>query len=92
MLSELRAYEVPPSQYGVFVENILDQFRPLYNRHSRNASDVIKDSKNFYDHIMAEPPPSFPGFESPPPRFKNGVLHMHCDDVKKNIKWKLELT
>lgn len=89
-LHEFREYEVPGSHYRVFAKNVLDQFSPRYRKALRNVSEVIKDSQDFYDDVMMEPPPNFPGFETPPVSFKNGVLHMHSNDSSKDIKWRLE--
>lgn len=90
VLDDLGAYEVPVRHYEVFARNVLDQYNPRYRQASRKATDVIKDSQNFYDEVTGEQPPSFPSFETPPLSFKNGVIHMHTDDLSKDIKWRLE--
>ncbi len=90
VFDDLGAYEVPGNYYEVFAKNVLDQYNPRYRQASRKVTDVIKDSQNFYDEVMGEQPPSFPSFETPPLSFKNGVIHMHTDDLSKGIKWRLE--
>jgi hypothetical protein len=90
VLDDLGAYEVPVRHYEVFAKNVLDQYNPRYRQALRKVINVIKDSQSFYDEIMGEQPPSFPSFETPPLSFKNGVIHMHTDDLSKGIKWRLE--
>ena len=90
VLDDLGAYEVPVKHYEVFAKNVLDQYSPRYRQALRKVTDVIKDSQNFYDEVMGEQPPSFPSFETPPLSFRNGVIHMHTDDLSKGIKWRLE--
>ncbi len=90
VLEELGAYEVPYSRYERFAKDVLDQFKPRYRTASRNMSDIIKDSQDFYDEVMGEQPPGFSNFETPPLSFKNGVIHMHTDDLSHDIKWRLE--
>jgi hypothetical protein len=90
VFDDLGDYEVPFSHYEIFAGNVLEQFNPRYRNASRNASDVIKDSQSFYDDVMGLDPPTFPGFEPPPHRFKNGVIHIHGDDASKDIKWRLD--
>lgn len=90
VLKELRDYEVPTSRFQAFARDVLDQSWPRYRRALRSISDVVKDSQNFYDEVMMCSPPTFPGFDTPPLRFRNGVLHMHCNDTSKGVKWRLD--
>jgi len=90
VLKDFKDYEIPPSNYEVFSSEVLKDFGPMYRTASRNAQDLIKDSKNFYDGAMIHPVPGFSGFETPHKSFRNGVIHMHCDDPDTNLRWKLE--
>jgi hypothetical protein len=89
-LQEFRAYEVFPRDYEIFMDNVLDLLSSGFQKAMRNVRDIVKDSQNFYDETMMSPVPPFPGFDTPPHRFRNGVIHMHCDDDQKQLKWRLE--
>lgn len=90
VLEEFKNYEVPLSRHENYEKETLTVFQARYRIAARNISDVIRDSKNFFDQISAEDPPSFAGFDKPPRAFRNGVIHMNCDDPEKNLKWRLE--
>lgn len=90
VIKELKEYNVPPHHFPVFKDDVRRQFDPLYRKCSRSVKDVIKDSQDFYDTLTGSSPPAFPGFETPNLGFRNGVIHMLCDDPKANIKWRLE--
>jgi hypothetical protein len=90
VLEEFKNYEVPLSRHENYEKETLTVFQARYRIAARNISDVIRDSKNFFDQISAEEPPSFAGFDKPPRAFRNGVIHMNCDDSEKTLKWRLE--
>lgn len=90
VLEEFKNYEVPRSRHTNYEQEVLAVFQARYRNAARNVSDVIRDSKNFFDQISAEEPPSFTGFDKPPRAFRNGVIHMNCDDPEKMLKWRLE--
>jgi len=50
----------------------------------------IPDSQEFYDDVLLQPVPTFPGFETPLSAFRNGVIHIQCDDANHNLKWSLQ--
>ena len=89
VMKELQDYNLPPDAFTTFANSVRDQFEPNYTRALRSVRDVILDSKNFYDKMMAEPVPAFPGFDQPDFSFRNGVVHMHCDDKNGTMKWRL---
>lgn len=90
VIKDLKEYNVPPQHFPVFKDDVRRQFEPLYRKCSRSVKDVIKDSQDFYDTLTGSNPPAFPGFETPNLGFRNGVIHMLCDDPNANIKWRLE--
>lgn len=90
VIKDLRDYNVPPQHFPNFKDDVRGQFEPLYRTRCRSVKDVIKDSQDFYDTITANNPPTFPGFEIPNLSFRNGVIHMLCDDPDTNLKWRLE--
>lgn len=90
VLEEFKNYEVPPSRHTDYEREVIGVFQARYRSAARNASNVINDSKDFFDQIVAEDPPAFAGFDKPPRSFRNGVIHMNCDDPDKNLKWRLE--
>jgi len=90
VIKDLKEYNVPPQHFPVFKDDVRRQFELLYRKCSRSVKDVIKDSQDFYDTLNGSNPPAFPGFETPNLGFRNGVIHMLCDDPNANIKWRLE--
>lgn len=90
VLEEFKNYEVPPSRHTDYAQEVIGVFQARYRSAARNVSNVINDSKDFFDQIVAEDSPSFAGFDKPPRSFRNGVIHMYCDDPDKNLKWRLE--
>ncbi len=74
-----------------YCSDLLEKFQNKYRIACRKCTEnVIKESKIFFDECMFEDSPSFAGYEIPPSKFKNGVLHMEMDDLDKDLKWKLE--
>ena len=90
VLEEFKNYEVPPSRHTNYEQEVIGVFQARYRSAARNVSNVINNSKDFFDQIVAEDSPSFAGFDKPPRSFRNGVIHMNCDDPDKNLKWRLE--
>lgn len=74
-----------------YCSDLLEKFQIKYRMACRNCSEnVIKESKDFFDECMYEDSPSFSGYDIPPSKFKNGVLHMEMDDLDKDLKWKIK--
>lgn len=90
ILNEFKNYDIKPSRYDVYEEEVLKNFTARYRFKARNVSDVIRDSKNFYDEVLLNTQISFTGFTDIPSGFCNGVIHINCDDAEKNMKWRLE--
>ena len=87
---EFREYNAPTDNYKVFADEVLDQIEPIRRIALKSVKDIILDSQTFYDNVMRLPVPTFSGFETPFPSFRNGVIHMHFDDPNKKLKWRLE--
>lgn len=89
VLDELRGYEVPDDAPLRYSKQLLATFEPRYRIALRNVKEVVKDSKNFYDATVAEPPPQLHVFTDTPTAFRNGMLHMLLDDERHRLKWRL---
>jgi hypothetical protein len=89
ILEEFQDYQVSDSKYLDYAQEVIRMYRPLYKIACRKMTDAIRDSKNFFDERMAELPPTFPGFETTPVAFKNGLLHMQQDDPQHQLQWRL---
>jgi hypothetical protein len=90
ILEEFKNYEICDMRYLDYIQEVLSVFHPRYRSASRRVSvDIVKASQCFYDEITSEESPTFPGFDRPPRTFRNGLLHMHMDEPKHNLKWKL---
>jgi hypothetical protein len=90
VLDELRGYEVLDDAPDRYARQLLSTFKPRYRIALRSVKDVVKDSQNFYDEAIAEPPPQLYIFTDTPTAFRNGVLHMLLDDETHKLKWRLE--
>jgi len=90
VFEEFREYKAPTDNYKVFAEEVLDQIEPTRRLALRSVKDIIPDSQSFYDNVMQLTVPTFSGFETPIPSFRNGVIHMHFNDPSKKLKWRLE--
>ena len=91
ILEEFRNYEVSEESYRNDERELLaNVFDPTYAKALRNVSEIIRDSQSFYDDVTASESPEFPPFLGRPSRsFRNGLLHMHMDDAKKKLRWRL---
>jgi hypothetical protein len=87
---EFRTYSVPLTRTVDYTNDVIRIFTQNHRCHSRNCSNVVKDSKNFYDKITTAIPLHFGDFEATPLWFRNGLLHTVLDDESKNLKWRLE--
>lgn len=90
--TEFTNYEIPRRRTLAYSEELLRIFRGRYRVASRGITDVIMDSKNFYDNFLSESPPAFEGFEAPPYAFRNGVIHTHMNDENLALCWKVGQT
>jgi hypothetical protein len=90
---ELSKYAVEKKQYDNYEVELLNFFEPRYRSFSRkaNASNVLDQSKDFYDEVTGSGPQVFNSFYDTPISFRNGMLHNMADDEDKEIKWKLEV-
>jgi hypothetical protein len=88
---EFSSYQVPPRYYDSFEEEVRSNMRVRYRQASRNCdSEIIRNSKNYYDSIMVGDMPSIVIFSSVPRIFYQGVVQMQCDADKHAIHWKLK--
>ena len=87
---EFKEYSVPVTRTEKFTNDIVRKFETKHRLHSRNCSEVVRDSQNFFDEVMLDAPNSFPGFDETPSEFRNGLLHSELDDKNKNLNWRLE--
>lgn len=91
MAHDLSVYQVEPSRLAVYAEEVESNFQHRYRAACRGSgSNLISDSKSFYDERHAEKAPDFPGFENSPSWFRNGLLHIKMNDSKKPHQWKLQ--
>lgn len=86
---EFKKYSVPVTRTEKFTNDIVRKFETTHRLHSRNCSEVVRDSQNFFDKVMLDTPNSFPGFDDTPSEFRNGLLHSELDDENKNLNWRL---
>jgi hypothetical protein len=97
ILEELKGYEISKIHYDNYGKEIHDTYLSKHRTASRNTekSNIIKDSKNFYDSVIGENAPNFRNYNDTPKRFKNGLLHQMADDDsdknKRKITWKLKV-
>lgn len=87
---EFKKYAVPITRTENYIMEIVRRFGTQHRLYSRKCSDIISDSKSFYDEIVLETPLSFEGFDMPPSIFRNGLLHSELNDEEKNLKWRLK--
>jgi len=88
---ELGKYAIDRMHYNGYEQEIIDTYTPAYNIASRNATNSINDSKNFYDSMTGLAAPSFIDFNNTPKFFRNGLLHGMANEEDKNIVWKLKV-
>jgi hypothetical protein len=93
ILEELDKYTVDKSHYDAYEQELIDTYRPNYNRASRNTSEnrCICDAQNFYDLIIGSEPQRFLNFNDTPKSFRNGFLHSLANEEDKEIVWKLRV-
>jgi hypothetical protein len=74
-----------------FQQNLKDLHTPLYRKASRgcNSSNVINNSKDFFDDVMGLQTPNFDLYNDTPLIFKNGMFHILANESEHNIHWKL---
>lgn len=87
---EFQKYLVSTKKTDNYVNEIHRKFNEKYRNRCRNCTEVLKDSKNFYDDIIYEEPLNFEGFKNTSREFRNGILHSELNDEKKDLKWRLE--
>lgn len=91
MARDFSVYQVDPSRLEAYADEVESNFQLRYRAACRECgSNVISDSKSFYDERHAEKAPDFPGFENSPSWFRNGLLHIKMNDSEKPHQWKLE--
>ena len=90
VLEEFKNYEVPVSRTENYNNELAKHFNTRFRYACRNCQDIIRESQNFYDSIMAEEPRVFEGFERPPDAFRNGLIHAQMDDDEKKLRWRLK--
>lgn len=93
ILEELSDYAVTKNQYDDYEDELFNYYEPRYRSFSRKAvaSDVLNQSKDFYDRITGARAQLFTSFIDTPISFRNGMLHNMADDEEQDIKWKLEV-
>ena len=87
---EFKEYSVPVTKTQKYTNDIVRRFETQYRQHSRNCSEVVRDSQNFFDSVMLDAPLNFDGFDATPSEFRNGLLHSELDDENRNLKWRLK--
>lgn len=91
VLEEFRSHSIPPSRMEDFERDVCNMFSLMHRRALRKVSgDIVSASQEFYDDVMLQAPPDFPGFGRPELAFRNGVLHACCDKPTGGLKWRLE--
>ena len=88
---EFKKHSIPPRRIEQFLEDLIRKFNGIYNIHSRNCTNTIKDSKNFYDKITSESSIHLDGFDSTPTYFHNGLLHSELNHKDNELKWRLNI-
>jgi len=86
---EFKAYRTEPEKLRRYSQAVKERLLGRYRIACRKYIDEIQDSKNFYDETVISPAPDFPGFQDSPDWFRNGLLHVHMNDVKANCRWRL---
>ncbi|MGF6761437.1 hypothetical protein P3T24_001750 [Paraburkholderia sp. GAS33] len=91
MTQDFSVYQVERTRLEAYVDEVESNFLHRYRAACRGCgSNLISDSKSFYDERHAEKAPDFPGFENSPSWFRNGLLHIKMNDPKKPHQWKLQ--
>lgn len=89
--NEFKTYSVSKQRTNIYSNEVVKRFNAEYRRASRNCSDVIANSQDFYDARTGEESLQFDGFENRPlSGFRNGVLHMEMNE-DDNLFWRLKV-
>lgn len=92
ILTEFKTSPFLIKKIGEYEEDIQRKHSLLYRRASRNASynedKIIPYSKDFYDDFMSLENINLHLYNSVPPYFYNGMVHILADE-KDNVNWLL---
>ncbi|WOF16291.1 hypothetical protein F1737_05970 [Methanoplanus sp. FWC-SCC4] len=87
---EFEKHSFPLDRLQIYLDDSLDVFHRKYEVHSYNCSNIIEDSKKFYNEITTREIPQMEEFYQTPHYFHNGLLHSEMNNPKKELKWRLD--
>jgi hypothetical protein len=91
---DLKKYELQDEEITQFQEDVELDFNRRYRKaiaDLKQEMDAMAQSRAFYDTVVNEAPPSLGDFGASTRKdFRNGMIHLHMDDNKKGLKWRLK--
>lgn len=87
IIKEFRGFPTVLNALNDFEKTVIRNFRTSYRLASRQSSDIINDSKSFFDSMTIYNHGTFYIYNSVPSYFGGGLLHILADEDIHEIKW-----
>lgn len=87
IIKEFRGFPVVLEALKDYEKTVLRNFRTNHRLASRASSDIVNDSKSFFDKMTMYDHGTFYIYNSVPSYFGGGLLHILADEDIHNIKW-----
>ena len=91
IMQEINTSPTIKSSYEEYEDNLESSYKTKYRKACRNCAEneIIKKSQDLYDDITSSNDGTFHTFNTVPPYFHNGVMHILAEE-KPEVVWKIK--